>query len=289
MDRTTIDVPFVKMHGLGNDFVFFDGLASDLDLTPDQVVAICDRHTGVGADGTVCVRRCDDADFWMDYRNSDGSVAEMCGNGLRCLVRFVADHGYEQRDTFTVKTGAGVKQVSIRRNGRADPEITVNMGAPVLERARIPMLGEPAPRVVHEPLRVDGRDTRITAVQVGNPHAVQFVEDVAAVPLAEWGPAMESHPAFPSKVNAEFVQVLDRRNVRMRIWERGCGETLASGSGSVATAVASVLNDFTDRVVHVHLPLGTLRIEWREAGDVFMTGPATVSFRGVWPLPAPRA
>ncbi len=283
------DMPFVKMHGLGNDFVVFNGLDTDLELTPAQVVAICDRHTGVGADGTITVRRCAEADFWMDYRNSDGTAAEMCGNGLRCVVKFVADGGYEQRERFTVKTGAGVKDVVIRANGDAGAVITVNMGAPVLERARIPMLGDPAPQVVDEPLCVDGRDTRITAVQTGNPHAVQFVDDVLAVPLHAWGAAMETHPAFPQKVNAEFVQVLDRQNVRMRIWERGCGETLASGSGSVATAVASALNDFTDRTVTVHLTLGALRIEWQPEGDVLMSGPATEAFRGVWPLPGPRA
>lgn len=282
MPTTRRELAFTKMHGLGNDFVFFDGLESDLDLTPDEVMAICDRHTGVGGDGTITVRRCADADYWMDYRNSDGSAAEMCGNGLRCVARFVATHAGEQRDAFTVQAGAGVYELRVQHNGASDPLITVNMGAPVLERARIPMRGAPAAQVVNEPIVVGGRDTCITAVQTGNPHAVQFVEDVAAVPLHEWGPAMEHHDAFPHKVNAEFVQVLDRQNIRIRIWERGCGETLASGSGSTAAAVASALNDLTDRTVNVHLPLGTLRIEWQDTGDVLMTGPATEAYRGTW-------
>lgn len=282
MAGTQRELPFIKMHGLGNDFVFLNGLETDPGLTPEQVVALCDRRTGIGADGTVIVRRCAEADYWMDYRNSDGTPAEMCGNALRCLGAFVRREGDEQRETFTVLTGAGVKTLTVARNGQAAPEVTVNMGPPVLERARIPMLGEPAARVVNEPLRVGGRDVRITAVQTGNPHAVQFVDDIDAVPLHVWGPAMETHAAFPQKVNAEFAQIVDRENIRLRVWERGCGETLACGSGAVAAAVAASLNDLTGRAVNVHLALGALRIEWRESGDVFMTGPTAEAFRGVW-------
>ena len=290
MTSTNRDLPFVKLHGLGNDFVVLDGLESDLDLTPEQVVAMCDRRTGIGADGTITVRRCAEADYWMDYRNSDGTVAEMCGNGLRCLARFVQDQGHETRDTFTVKTGTDVKTLRLQPGGNGTPDITVNMGPPVLERAHIPMLGDPTDRVIDEPLHVGDRDVRITAVQTGNPHAVQFVDDVRGAPLHLWGPAMEMHPAFPNKVNAEFAQVLDRNNIRLRVWERGCGETLACGSGAVATAVAGALNDLTERTVRIHLALGALHIHWDPSGDVFMTGPTAVAFRGVWRDPgAPRA
>lgn len=277
-----VGLPFVKMHGLGNDFVFLDGLESDLDLTPQQVIALCHRRTGIGADGTVTVRRCAEADYWMDYRNSDGTVAEMCGNALRCLARFVIAAGYESRPTFTIRTGAGVKTVTVAANG-ATSEITVNMGAPVLERRAIPMLGPEAAQVVDEPLQVAGREVRITAVQTGNPHAIEFVEDVAATPVEVWGPAMETHAAFPNKVNAEFAQVVDAENIRLRVWERGCGETLACGSGAVATAVAGVLTKRTNPSVKVHLALGALRIDWEPSGDVLMTGPAQEAFRGVWP------
>ena len=273
---------FVKMHGLGNDFVFLDGLHADMTIAPDQVVALCDRRSGIGADGVIIVRSCAEADFWMDYRNSDGSAAEMCGNGLRCLAKYVTDRGYAPGPEFTILTGGGVKTARID-GANSDMHITVNMGTPVLDRAAIPMRGAPSERVVDEPIQVAGRQARITAVQVGNPHAVEFVPDVAAVPLADWGAALEHHEAFPQRVNAAFAQVIDRENVRLRVWERGCGETLACGSGAVATGVAGALNNLTDRCVTVHLALGALRIDWQPSGEVLMTGPATEAYRGTWP------
>ena len=244
---------FIKMHGLGNDFVFLDGMESDFDIQPEQVVAMCNRHTGIGADGTVTVRPSADADCWMDYRNSDGTVAEMCGNAVRCVAKFMIDRGYATSHNIAVQTGAGIKQIeAVSINGAT--EYRVNMGSPELRREFIPMLGAASEQVVSEPIRMSDREARITAVQTGNPHAVEFVDNVETVPLHAWGPATESHPAFPNKTNAEFAQVLDRENIRMRVWERGCGETLACGTGAVATGVAGVLNELTEPRVNVLAP-----------------------------------
>jgi len=273
---------FTKMHGLGNDFVFVDGFSVKVPDPQRLAVEICDRRTGVGADGLTIIMPSEKAAFRMHYINSDGSLAEMCGNAIRCLSKYVYEHGLTQKTDFVVETLGGLnRQILTVEDGRV-VEVSVDMGEPRFLREDIPMVGENT-EVVNEPLDVDGMHYRITALSTSNPHVVTFVDDVDAVPLEEIGPKIECHPAFPNRTNAEFVQVIDRNNIRMRIWERGCGETLASGSGSSASAVASIVNGFTDRDVNVHVKLGRLRISWPESGSITMTGPATEVFTGEWP------
>ncbi|MBI4831620.1 MAG: diaminopimelate epimerase [Candidatus Lindowbacteria bacterium] len=273
---------FTKMHGLGNDFVVVDGFSQRVPNPEQLTVKICDRRTGVGADGLIVIMPSSKAAFRMHYINSDGSVAEMCGNGIRCLSKYVYEHGLTNSADFLVETPGGLNRQVLRvENGRV-VEVSVDMGRPRFLRPEIPMLGDNS-KVVNEPLDVDGRVYRITALSTSNPHAVIFVEDVERAPVTEIGPKIERHPAFPKRTNVEFVQVLDRHNIRMRIWERGCGETLASGSGSSASAVASIINGFTDREVNVHVRLGRLRISWPEDGTITMSGPAAEVFSGDWP------
>jgi len=273
---------FTKMHGLGNDFVVVDGFSERVPDAEQLTVEICDRRTGVGADGLIVIMPSDKANFRMHYINSDGSLAEMCGNGIRCLSKYVYEHGLTQSTDFIVETLGGLNRQALKIEDGRVIEISADMGRPGLLRSEIPMLGDDG-KVIDEPLEVDGKQYRITALSTGNPHAVMFVGDVDAAPLAELGPKIEHHPAFPNRTNVEFVQVIDRGNIRMRIWERGCGETLASGSGSSASAVASIMNGFTDRNVSVRVRMGTLKISWPEDGSITMTGPATEVFKGEWP------
>ena len=273
---------FTKMHGLGNDFVFVDGFSEHVADAQRLTVEICDRRTGVGGDGLVVIMPSDKAAFKMHYINSDGSLAEMCGNAIRCLSKYVYEHGLTRATDFVVETLGGLnRQILTVENGRV-VEVSVDMGAPKFLRLEIPMLGANT-TVIGEPLEVDGRSYRITSLSMSNPHVVIFVDDVDKAPVTEVGPKIEHHPAFPRRTNVEFVQILDRDNIRMRIWERGCGETLASGSGSCASVVASIINGFTGRSVNVHLRLGRLKISWPDGGSVTMTGPATEVFTGEWP------
>ena len=273
---------FTKMHGLGNDFVVVDGFSEHVENAERLTVEICDRRTGVGADGLIVILPSAKADFRMHYINSDGSLAEMCGNGIRCLSKYVYEHGLTKSTDFMVETLGGLnRQVLMVENGCV-VEVSVDMGTPKFLRQEIPMLGENT-GVVDEPLDVEGDVYRITALSMTNPHAVIFVDDVDKAPLSEVGPKIERHPSFPNRTNVEFVQIIDRDNIRMRIWERGCGETLASGSGSSASAVASIINGFANRDVNVHVRLGRLKIAWPEGGNITMTGPATEVFTGEWP------
>ena len=274
---------FTKMHGLGNDFVMVDGFSESVPNAQEIAPEICDRRTGIGADGLIVIMPSEKADFKMHYINSDGSLAEMCGNGIRCLSKYVYEHGLTESTDFVVETLAGLNRQALTVENGTVVEISVDMGKPYFLRSEIPMLGDEG-KVVDEPLEVDGEEYRITALSTGNPHAVMFVDDVDKAPLTELGPKVERHSAFPNRTNVEFVQVLDRGNVRMRIWERGCGETLASGSGSSASAVASIVNGFADEDVNVHVRLGILRISWAEGGSIIMKGPAAEVFTGEWPL-----
>jgi diaminopimelate epimerase len=274
---------FTKMHGLGNDFVVVDGFSENAPNAQELTPEICDRRTGVGADGLIVIMPSEKADFRMHYINSDGSLAEMCGNGIRCVSKYVYEHGLTRETDFVVETLGGLnRQVLTVENGSVI-DVSVDMGKPSFLRSEIPMLGDEG-EVIDEPLEVDGKEYRITALSTSNPHAVMFVDNVDDVPLLELGPKIETHPAFPNGANVEFVQIVDRGAVRMRIWERGCGETLASGSGSSASAVASIVNGFTERDVNVHVRLGTLRISWPEGGSITMSGPAAEVFTGEWPL-----
>lgn len=275
---------FVKMHGLGNDFVFFEDAAGAAKDFTDLAVAVCDRHTGIGADGIIVIVPSDKADVRMRIINADGSEAEMCGNGIRCFAKYVYDNGIMKKDTFTVETLAGIMtpQVTVGADGKVSL-VTINMGKPFTDRSQIPMEG-PAGPVVNEDLVVDGTTYKITSLLMGVPHTMTYVTDVDAVALHQLGPKFETHSAFPRKTNMNFVQVVDDHTIKVHTWERGAGATLACGTGSCACAVGSFLNGFTGRSVDVQLYLGTLHVEYNEAdGNVYMTGPAAVSFSGDWP------
>ncbi|GAX38105.1 diaminopimelate epimerase [Nodularia sp. NIES-3585] len=275
-------IEFTKYHGLGNDFILVDNRASSLPLvTPEQAIKLCDRHFGIGADGVIFALPGENgADYTMRIFNSDGSEPEMCGNGIRCLGRFIADLEGESRnkDSYRIHTLAGV----ITPQLMADGQVKVDMGLPRLLAGEIPTtLGTPETKVINQPLEVAGQTWEVTCVSMGNPHCITFVEDVAAIPLEIIGPQFEHHPAFPQRINTEFIQVLSRDYVKMRVWERGAGITLACGTGACAALVAGVLTGNCDRIATVELPGGCLQIEWSEIDQrVYMTGPAQLVFTG---------
>ena len=275
---------FVKMHGLGNDFVFIeDKTGQDKDYTALARV-MCNRHTGIGADGLIVIVDSRVADVRMRIINSDGSEAEMCGNGIRCFAKYVYDSGIIEKTQFTVETPAGIMEpeITVGADNKAEL-ITINMGRPSFNRSEIPMEGADG-RVLNEDLCVDGENWKITSLLMGVPHTVTYVDDVDTVDIEKIGPLFEKHEAFPKHTNINFAQQMDDRTVKVRTWERGAGATLACGTGSCSVAVASFLNGRTGREVDIQLPLGTLHIEYREEdGNVYMTGPAAVSFTGTWP------
>jgi len=274
---------FTKMEGLGNDYVYVDGFVETVRDASALAVRISDRHFGVGSDGLILIQPSESADARMEMYNPDGSRAEMCGNGIRCVAKYLYDHGIARRDELTVETDAGTKELELFVAAGVVERVRVNMGPPELERGRIPMKGRKG-RAVDEALEALDRTFRVTAVNMGNPHCVTFVDDAVAVPLETYGPVMETHPLFPERVNVEFAEVLDRNRLMVRVWERGTAETLACGTGACATCVAGVLNDVSDRAVTVQLLGGDLDVEWSEAtGDVLMTGPAREVFTGAWP------
>lgn len=275
---------FVKMHGLGNDFVFIeDKTGQDKDYTA-LARAMCNRHTGIGADGLIVIVDSRVADVRMRIINSDGSEAEMCGNGIRCFAKYVYDNGIIEKKRFTVETPAGIMEpeITVGADNKAEL-ITINMGRPSFNRSEIPMEGAEG-RVLNEDLCVNGANWKITSLLMGVPHTVTYVDDVDTVDIEKIGPLFEKHEAFPKHTNINFAQQMDDRTVKVRTWERGAGATLACGTGSCSVAVASFLNGHTGREVDIQLPLGTLHIEYREEdGNVYMTGPAAVSFTGTWP------
>lgn len=275
---------FVKMHGLGNDFVFIeDKTGQDKDYTA-LARAMCNRHTGIGADGLIVIVDSRVADVRMRIINSDGSEAEMCGNGIRCFAKYVYDNGIIEKKRFTVETPAGIMEpeITVGADNKAEL-ITINMGRPSFNRSEIPMEGA-EDRILNEDLCVNGANWKITSLLMGVPHTVTYVDDVDTVDIEKIGPLFEKHEAFPKHTNINFAQQMDDRTVKVRTWERGAGATLACGTGSCSVAVASFLNGRTGREVDIQLPLGTLHIEYREEdGNVYMTGPAAVSFTGTWP------
>lgn len=275
---------FVKMHGLGNDFVFIeDKTGQEKDYTA-LARAMCNRHTGIGADGLIVIVDSRVADVRMRIINSDGSEAEMCGNGIRCFAKYVYDNGIIEKKRFTVETPAGIMEpeITVGADNKAEL-ITINMGRPSFNRSEIPMEGAEG-RVLNEDLCVNGANWKITSLLMGVPHTVTYVDDVDTVDIEKIGPLFEKHEAFPKHTNINFAQQMDDRTVKVRTWERGAGATLACGTGSCSVAVASFLNGRTGREVDIQLPLGTLHIEYREEdGNVYMTGPAAVSFTGTWP------
>lgn len=274
---------FAKMHGLGNDFIVIYGLREVPERVGELAVRMCDRHFGVGADGLVFILPSARADCRMRIFNADGSEAEQCGNAIRCVAKYVYDHGIVDTVQPRIETaGAGVQQLTLSVSGGKVDAVRVNMGAPVLEPARIPTTFD-GERLVDETIEAAGRPFRITALSMGNPHCVVFVDDAEAVDLERWGPALEHHPLFPNRTNVEFVTVRTRRQLHMRVWERGAGPTLACGTGACASLVAAVLNGIAERSADVRLPGGSLHIEWDERdGNVYMTGPAETVFFGEW-------
>ena len=271
---------FTKMHGCGNDYVYVNCFEETVE-DPEQVARfVSDRHFGIGSDGLILICPSEVADFRMRMFNADGSEGEMCGNGIRCVAKYVYDYGLTDKTSIRVQTGGGIKELELTvKDGRV-ALVKVNMGAPILEPARIPIDLE-SDRVVDQPIEVDGKTVSITGVSMGNPHAVVFVEDTKSLDLEKIGPSYEHHPLFPARINTEFVQVLNRHEINMRVWERGSGETLACGTGTCASVVACVLNGLTEPEVDVHLLGGDLHIFYdRKEDTVWMTGPATVVFDG---------
>jgi len=274
---------FAKLHGLGNDYIYLNAFTEQIEEYSLAELAriLSDRHFGVGGDGIILIMPSETADFRMRIFNSDGSEAEMCGNGIRGLAKYVYEQGMTDKTTITVETDAGVLRVALTVRNDLVAAATVDMGTPRLNRSEIPMLGEPANEpVIDQPLEVNGDSFNVTCVSMGNPHCVIFVDDVEHFTVADVGPLIENHELFPERINVEFVSVLGREHVKMRVWERGAGETLACGTGASASVVAGVLTDRTDRQVEVELLGGPLRIEWHEDEHVFMTGPITEVFTG---------
>lgn len=274
---------FTKMQGLGNDYVYVNCFKEKIDNPPELARRISDRHFGVGSDGLIMINPSDKADFEMEMYNADGSRGEMCGNGIRCVAKYVHDYGLTDKTSISVETLGGIKYLDLTVQDGKVKLVKVNMGRPELAPSKVPVAAE-GDRAVDEPITVDGKEYRMTCVSMGNPHAVIFTDrDIRELPLEEIGPKFENHERFPKRVNTEFVRVLDRRTAEMRVWERGSGETLACGTGACAVAVACVLNGLTEDEVTVRLLGGDLQIKWdRENDIVYMTGPAEVVFDGEW-------
>ncbi len=286
---------FTKMQGCGNDYVYVNGFEEKIsqEQKPEVVRKLSDRHFGIGGDGVIFINPSDEADCEMEMYNADGSRSEMCGNGIRCVAKFVYDKGIVDKEQFTVISAGQIKYMELTVEKSDNPEdknynngrgvatkIRVNMGSPILVPARVPVAIE-GDSAIDVPIEVQGQEYRMTCVSMGNPHAVIFAEGVADMDLAKIGPDFENHKCFPNRTNTEFVEIIDRQHVFMRVWERGTGETLACGTGCCATAVACVLNDKTDDKVTVKVLGGELLIEWnREKNLIYMTGPAETVFEG---------
>ena len=274
---------FTKMHGCGNDYIYVDGAREIIpaERKSEVVKFLSDRHFGIGGDGVIFINPSDVADFEMEMYNMDGSRSEMCGNGIRCVGKYVYDHGLTRKTSLSIVSCGKIKYLELTVEDGKVANVRVNMGSPVLEAAEIPVVASQSP-VVDTPITVDGREYRMTCVSMGNPHAIVYVDEmIDDETMAKIGPLFEHHERFPRRVNTEFVKVLDRERVQMRVWERGTGETLACGTGACAVTVASILNGLTEDDITVELLGGNLEIFWdREENVVYMTGPATTVFEG---------
>lgn len=279
---------FTKMQGCGNDYVYINGFTEKVrpQEKPELVRRLSDRHFGIGGDGVIFINPAENADFEMEMFNADGTRAEMCGNGIRCVAKFVYDKGLTDAERIRVVSAGQIKYLDLTVEGKTETSrgsvsnVRVNMGSPILQARLVPVLtaGEQA---VNEPIVVQGQEYRMTCVSMGNPHAVVFMKDVEHLQIEQIGPFFENHERFPNRTNTEFVEVLDKRTVFMRVWERGTGETLACGTGCCAVAVACVLNGLTEEKITVKLLGGELQIEWdRKENLVYMTGPASTVFEG---------
>lgn len=303
---------FTKMHGIGNDYVYIDTFTQNIPNKSDVVVQFSDRHFGIGGDGVIFINPSDEADCEMEMYNADGSRSEMCGNGIRCVAKYVYDKGIVDKKEMTIVSMGKVKYITVitekeepnpltgikygkREDGMVVSKVIVDMGEAILEPDKIPVVPTDASdkaadymveieensRCVACPITVDGTEYSMTCVSMGNPHAVMFRDDVSGMKIETIGPLVENHKCFPKRVNAEFINVIDRKNVEMRVWERGTGETLACGTGACASTVACILNGYTDDEITVHLLGGDLNVKWnRDNGHVIMTGPASTVFEG---------
>ena len=273
-------IKFTKMHGLGNDYVYIDAINQKIQNKLKLAQFVSNRHFGIGSDGLILICESKVADFKMRMFNSDGSEAEMCGNGIRCVGKFVYDKGFTSKTTVTIETLAGIKTLKLNIKDKKVETVRVDMGEPILEANKIPVISKEEP-VKNLELEAENRKFKFTCVSMGNPHAITIVENTKEFEVERYGKILEVDKAFPKKANIEFAQVIDKENIKMRVWERGAGETLACGTGACATAVACNLLNLTGRKVNIELLGGTLNIEWNENDNhIYMTGPAVTVFDG---------
>lgn len=271
---------FTKMQGIGNDYIYVNCFEEKVENPSELAVRLSDRHFGIGSDGIIFIEPSKVADCKMNMYNADGSQGKMCGNGIRCVGKYVYERGIAKKEILQVETLSGIKTLHLNIADGQVKTVEVNMGKPILKSADIPVLFS-KDQVLNEPLTVGGKEYHITCVSMGNPHCVVFVENVDDLKLEEIGPLFENHPIFPDRVNTEFVQILDKDELKMRVWERGSGETLACGTGACAVACAAAWNRVTGRNVKIHLKGGDLLIRWDEqTGEIFMEGPAEFVFDG---------
>lgn len=275
---------FTKWHGLGNDFVIVNGMKESIEDYRQKALAVCDRNFGIGADGLVVLLPSDIADFRMRIFNSDGSEADMCGNATRCVARYLYENKLTTKTIITLDTLAGIITPELIFDNGVLKTVKVDMGLPRLKRGEIPVVGNPEEQVINMPLEIEGETYSITCVSMGNPHCIIFVDDIEKVNLSLLGPKIETHSLFPKKTNVEFLQIMDRQTIRMRVWERGAGITKACGTGASAALVAAVLNGHTDRKATVKLDGGDLLLEWADNNHIYKSGPAVEVFRGEYLL-----
>ena len=275
---------FTKMEGCGNDYVYVNGFEEKIDNPNEVAIAVSDRHFGIGSDGLIIINPSEVADFKMCMYNADGSEGKMCGNGIRCVAKYVYDFKLTDKDVITVETLSGIKTLKLNVENGKVKTVRVNMGAPILECDKVPVKYDDE-KMINKPVKVDGKTFNITCVSMGNPHAVTFINDTDNLEIEKIGPKFENNEIFPDKVNTEFIQIIAKKTVKMRVWERGSGETFACGTGACASVVASVLNRLTENKVTVKLLGGELEIEYnQDENTVYMTGPARVVFTGEYDI-----
>lgn len=275
---------FTKMEGCGNDYVYVNGFEEKIDNPNEVAIAVSDRHFGIGSDGLIIINPSEVADFKMCMYNADGSEGKMCGNGIRCVAKYVYDFNLTDKEVITVETLSGIKTLKLNVENGKVKTVRVNMGAPILECDKVPVKYDDE-KMINKPVKVDGKTFNITCVSMGNPHAVTFINDTDNLEIEKIGPKFENNEIFPDKVNTEFIQIIDKNTVKMRVWERGSGETFACGTGACASVVASVLNGLTENKVTVKLLGGDLEIEYnQDENTVYMTGPARVVFMGEYDI-----
>ena len=273
-------IKFTKMQGLGNDYVYIDAINQDIEKESELALFVSDRHYGIGSDGLILICRSKIADFKMRMFNPDGSEAEMCGNGIRCVGKFVYDNGLTQKTLITIETLAGIKKLKLNLENGEVKNVKVDMGEPILEAEKIPVCSDEK-IIKNFKINVEDMEFNITAVSMGNPHAVVFIKNIEKFNVEKYGKQIENNILFPKRTNVEFVEIINKEKVKMRVWERGTGETLACGTGACATVVAGVLNNFIERKANVELLGGILEIEWnKEDNHIYMTGEAKTVFEG---------